>query len=111
MAEPSAKDINAPSNDAISRQVAIDVLEKGLSKIPYMNNTDEEMIRRDERIGCIQEVRTLPSVQPRKGKWLNRRLVYMDVHIATCGQCGKRVVVGNFCPDCGSYNGGTSDDR
>ena len=50
--------------DLISRQAAIDVLEKGLSKIPYMNNTDEDMIRRDERIGCIQEVRGLPSVQP-----------------------------------------------
>ena len=37
----------------------------------------------------------------KKGKWLNRRIVYMDVHIATCDQCGKRVVVGNFCPNCG----------
>lgn len=53
----------------------------------------------------------IPSVQPRKGKWMNRRLLYMDVHMATCDQCGKRVVVGVFCPNCGSYNGGTSDDR
>ena len=57
------------TNDMISRQVAIDSLGKGLSKIPYMNNTDADMIRRDERICCIQEVRELPSAQP---EWNNR---------------------------------------
>ena len=52
------------TNDTIYRQAAIDSLGKGLSKIPYMNNTDADMIRRDERICCIQEVRELPSAQP-----------------------------------------------
>ena len=46
----------------------------------------------------------------KKGKWLNRRIVYMDVHIATCDQCGKRVVVGNFCHNCGcQMNGGVQE--
>ena len=46
------------------------------------------------------------SVTPerKKGKWVNRKLIYSDISIATCTTCGKRVPVGNFCIDCGSYN-------
>ena len=61
-AQPDVPDTNV--GDLISREYAVDVLNRGLSKIPYVNNTDTEMIRRDERMCCIQEIRGLPSVQP-----------------------------------------------
>ena len=49
----------------------------------------------------------IPSVTPERknGKWVNGKLIYSDISIATCTTCGKRVPVGNFCIDCGSYNG------
>lgn len=50
-------------SDLIDRQMAIDVLNRGLSKIPYVNNTDTEMIRRDERVCCIQEIRWVPTAE------------------------------------------------
>lgn len=51
-------------DDLISRQAAVNILAYGLDKIPMVNNTADEMIRRDERIICSQEIRTLPS-EPR----------------------------------------------
>ena len=48
-------------DDAISRQAAMNILAYGLDKIPMVNNTADETIRRDERIICIQEIRSLPS--------------------------------------------------
>ena len=51
-------------DDTISRQAAIDTLNKGLDKIPIINNSVNEMVRRDERILCIDELMALPSAQP-----------------------------------------------
>jgi len=97
------------NGELISRQEAVDVLNRGLSKIPYVNNTDEEMIRRDERIGCIQEVAGLPTV-PRKGEWICQA----DDDIWNCSECDYEIdgtgcidpleylKTYKFCPNCGA---------
>jgi hypothetical protein len=36
------------------------------------------------------------------GKWENLRKVYTDASMGTCSCCGERVIVGNFCPNCGA---------
>ena len=100
--------------ELISRKNAIDVLNRGLSKIPYVNNTDTEMIRRDERIGCIQEIRELPSVQQKKGKWIYGEHESTMCDGYRCDNCGFFVPWDyqhkfidfikdyNYCPSCGA---------
>ena len=47
-----------------------------------------------------------PTIDPvMKGGWVHGKLIYSDISIAICTICGKRVPVGNFCKNCGSYNG------
>lgn len=100
-----------PSNtlgalDCVERQAAIDMLNRGLSKIPYVNNTDTEMIRRDERMCCIQEIRELPSVQPREGKWTYRNGKPATIgksYSVICSECKEwSEYCTNFCPNCGA---------
>lgn len=58
-------------DDTISRQAAIDKLNEGLDKIPVINNTTNQAIRRDERISCVHELRSLPSAKReyKYGEW------------------------------------------
>lgn len=51
-------------DDLISRQAALSVLSTDLDKIPMVNNSANDMIRRDERIMCINTIRALPSAEP-----------------------------------------------
>ena len=57
----------------------------------------------------------MPSAQPerKKGKWINRSLniLYPEWERYTCSACGKHSYNYDFCPNCGSYNGGESDDK
>ena len=69
----NSKELDNDNGELISKQEAVDVLNRGLSKTPYVNNTDVEMIRRDERIGCIQEIRELPSVWPDIDEFLRNK--------------------------------------
>ena len=83
-------------SDLINRQDAINTaLEFFVEFLGGAFHEDDQKI-------LMKRMNELPSSESneRRGKWLNRRIVYMDVHIATCDQCGKRVVVGNFCPNC-----------
>ena len=52
--------------DMISRQGALSMLSTDLDKIPMINNSANDMIRRDERIMCIDTIRALPSAQPER---------------------------------------------
>ena len=64
----------------------------------------------DTRCGYVQvvdvgDIDDAPTIDPvRKGGWVHGKLIYSDISIATCTICGKRVPVGNFCKNCGSYN-------
>lgn len=56
----------------------------------------------------------LPSVELKTGKWIR------DGHHIKCDQCGMHMcdtdregdkIPNNFCPNCGSYNGGKINDQ
>ena len=100
--------------DVISRQKAIDALcaacGKACDKSKFVYNApqDEQVILCPEHYSLC----TLPSAQPKRGKWIKTarwgRVYY-------CDQCrnyldfdGVNAGRGstNFCPNCGSYNGG-----
>ena len=62
-----------------------------------------------------------PTIEPeRKGKWIKARYVLTSnpaQYVWNCSECGKSVngysavVLTDYCPDCGSYNGGDKDDQ
>lgn len=85
-----------PSEDCISRQQALDCFEQ--------TNT---------RQGAKYAIETLPSVTPQrpKGKWIPAPMIVYGYPLnCTCSECGKKVInTDNFCPSCGSYNGGGED--
>lgn len=76
------------------------------------------------RNGCLESIETLmtegevydieydpKSEEPerKKGKWLLIDAGYYDY--VKCSQCGETLVWGkNFCPNCGSYNGGEESE-
>ena len=86
-------------SDTISRQAAIDAFED-------TTFTKNEIRRR---------LSDLPSAQPerKKGKWINRSLniLYPEWERYTCSACGKHSYNYDFCPNCGSYNGGENYDK
>lgn len=167
--------------DSISRLDAINKLNDGLDKIRMVNNTYSEMIRRDERIICVQEIRALPSAEPteqertymsladcvsrqaaidsigkctdiyvnnlptmidkaeaykalnelpsaeperKTGKWIIQDNPGTGWFRVMCSECGEDVtseipVIGffpnckalwDYCPYCGSYNGGEQSE-
>ena len=56
--------------------------------------------------GARKLMEDAPTVEPERkmGKWIEDR----------CSECGCYVYHGdvrNFCPNCGSYNGGDNDDQ
>lgn len=47
---------------------------------------------------------------PKKGKWILFRFEPTDIF--KCSECGMMVVNPyNYCPNCGSYNGGGEDEE
>lgn len=94
-------------DELISRQAAIDALDKRFDNIPMEQTTEILQLRRD--------LRQLPSAQSKRGKWIK---VGRWGRVYKCNQCGNfldfdGVNAGrgstNFCPNCGSYNGGEHD--
>ena len=94
-------------SDLIERQDALDALEK----IGWIETkADKEY--------AVQLFTDLPSAQPerKKGKWIPQDLnkhygmtsttVY---YYPKCSMCGESANYTNFCPNCGSYNGGEND--
>ena len=63
---------------------------------------------------AIDDIKEMPSAQPerKKGKWINRSLniLYPEFERYTCSVCGKHSYSYDFCPNCGSYNGGEQDE-
>ena len=64
---------------------------------------------KDGTLFPIVAIDELPSVQPRKGKWIRTRTMTHDGELY-CDQCEQehpeQKLIWNFCPNCGSYNGG-----
>lgn len=92
-------------DDTISRQVAIDTLLKWMRPI-CINNTGE-VVESDVMVAVRNILKTVPSVQPRKGKWIITS-EFKDCYYAKCNQCKATQVfyynkpLTNFCPNCGA---------
>lgn len=52
-----------------------------------------------------------PEPERKKGKWLMNGEIYGHMYWR-CSQCGEEVdyIGANFCPNCGSFNGGEEDE-
>ena len=106
------------SSDLIDRQAAIEALcaacGKACDKSKFVYNApqDEQVILCPEHYSLC----TLPSAGPKTGKWerhYSRPNVYADL-LWHCSECGYRSSDNwadkfNFCPNCGSYNGGENE--
>ncbi len=101
-------------SDLISRQDAIDAMcsacgyDCDKSKFVYNAPQDEQVIMCPEHYALS----TLPSAEPRKkGKWIK----FNNSCTIRCNQCGKEMTslcdirLPNYCPNCGSYNGGEEE--
>ena len=82
-------------SDLISRQAAIEALDKRFDSIPMNQTTEILLLRKD--------LRELPSAQPERmrGKWIDDG----DPFMWECGCCGYRVKRYNntrYCPNCGA---------
>ena len=97
-----------PSEDCISREHAKQFLYYEI-----------EQLHDDGLYDCFSRIiddmyNELPSVtpQPKKGKWIETPVENDIVTVVfKCSECGKRVVNPyDYCPNCGSYNGGGEDE-
>lgn len=91
--------------DTISRQAAIDAIVNTPTDVyshdRIVSVLDGAAFRQNEIIDIIN---ALPSVEPerKQGRWIEH---YGD---SKCSECGYvlKIYDTNYCPDCGSYNGG-----
>lgn len=84
--------------DMISRQAAIDAINEALKHV-FVEPLGEEIVAK------------VPSSQPepKKGKWIEVKHTFFH----KCSECNwlNDIDSGfNFCPNCGSYNGGEEDE-
>lgn len=82
-------------NDTISRQAAIDALEKWLHGLFGITEADGTAT-------IFKTIRQLPPIQPKRGKWIGKYPVS-----SICSECGylindSKVKVFAFCPNCGA---------
>ena len=96
-------------NDTISRKEAIDAIYKCTDI--FVNNLPV-MVDKDDAYKALAE---LQSVKPKTGKWIEAYDPFNRIS-GRCSVCGWEAhlyeddVVGmNYCPNCGSYNGGSDD--
>ncbi len=89
--------------DTINRQAAIDAIKERYYKYGRFAKIEE----------LVWSIEKLPSAQSKRGKWIR------DGHHIRCDQCGIYMcdtdregdkIPNNFCPNCGSYNGGKIND-
>lgn len=93
--------------DAISRQAVIDSLHS-----KFADGFDSD--RWWNSMSVLYAINKVPSVSTKKtGRWEDvqfRTIPYNRISKAKkCSVCGKRkdkYVTWNYCPNCGSYNGG-----
>lgn len=91
-----------------------------IAKKPEMNGNLEHMIRASAMV--IQMIDDAPTVQPKRGKWIERNPLNSDkCRLIECDQCGKSYIVGfnvpyehwidnrNYCEKCGADMRGNED--
>lgn len=87
-----------PCEDCISKQSILDMLDKIETAIE-----EGDGFQYDDWVEYVNEMQTVTSARE-KGKWVRHKT---ELGAYWCDQCGKRSSNGgNYCPNCGSYNGG-----
>lgn len=88
---------------------AVEIVTKALMQEPCDDCISRQTVLnlfREHGEVYVTDIVALPSVQPKKrtGRWIdNLGLVY-------CSGCGATLAgEKNYCPDCGSFNGGEQD--
>lgn len=95
--------------DTISRQVAIDAVDKS-RRLNY--HQDKKMARAHEyeHRHFLKILGDLPSAQSKqkKGKW-----IHVGFMTEECSECHKQyheLEYNKFCPNCGAWMGGENDE-
>ena len=92
-------------DDLISRQAAIDFIDAGRFVNPNEPRWSDNEV--------VNFLKSRPSVQPerKKGKWIDKS-GGIEGAWNYCSVCGEQAIdLYDFCPNCGSYNGGDKNDR
>lgn len=110
---PSVTPKIEPSEDCISRE-AVNVLVDELAR----TISDERccMSRGRSTATIMSDILHLPSATPQRpnGHWIFKNdNIAIPTGYYQCSECeeGKLLVKDNFCPNCGSYNGGGEDEN
>lgn len=94
--------------DYIDRYDALNAINDAISNHPL---SYEDCV--NEAMGTIAQIPPADVVERKTGKWIYRLEAYPlgnPYGHYDCNQCGKSVPTKtNFCPNCGSYNGGDDD--
>lgn len=105
--------------DTISRQAAIDALEKVADMFPWRVPGNRDTYDRyneawNDAIGRAEmEIENIPSVQPERkpGRWETYIISMLDGEGCRCSECGiEGVPYWDFCPNCGADMRSEQDD-
>lgn len=102
-----------PCDDAVSRKDAEQMFRNIRNHLkPQDYKSAEEFNTRDLMLlNAEQMIHALPPVTPQQkmGRWI--RVTDKTGHLVwECNKCGwQQRLNTNFCPDCGSYNGGNDN--
>ena len=109
------------NNDLISRQAAIDAVEFGITYAKKINKETGEVTVLFEESNAelekaIDRIKQLLPAQPKRGKWIKNETTWTGYTCSVCGNVpymqtcmGKPIY--DYCPFCGSYNGGEINDQ
>jgi hypothetical protein len=108
-----------PMNDLISRQAAIDAINRyGSVWMEYTEimSVDElaERALKASKQSMVKILHDLPSAQPKIGKWLDANICG-ELPVIVCDQCNTFFPIAfgefhNFCPNCGAKMEGADDE-
>ena len=98
------------NNDLISRQAAIDIAKE------FTITLDGYEMNNQAVMNYCAEIMQLPPIQPKRGKWIKNEATWTGYTCSVCGNVpymqtcmGKPIY--DYCPFCGSYNGGEINDQ
>jgi hypothetical protein len=96
-------------SDAISREQAIDTVANlfEMSEYPHPYPQGKPIRLRDIKEKLKQLSPAIP--QPKTGHWIeivNNRGTVIALRCSCCEKSPKHAIKSDYCPNCGSYNGG-----
>ena len=95
---------------ALEQQPCEDCISRAYIK-PIIEELEYDQIDNDYVLSLLSDIKNAPSITPErpKGKWI--RVVDKAGHwVWECDCKWQQRFATNFCPNCGSYNGGGEDD-